>query len=292
MKVTVKAAAKINLTLDIIGKREDGYHELRSIMQSVAIYEYVTLTKNDGNTILISCDKPGIPTDDTNIASRCARAYFKKAGIERIGLEISIRKNIPAQAGMAGGSADGAAVLRGLNEMYNALSFEELCALGATCGADIPFCLMGGTVLCEGIGEKLSRCENVLPDCTLVIIKPEAGISTKEAYDAVDNAGFSGDIASDKLLENMTDIESIAAYLDNAFANALKIGEIDDAVERLKAFDGCLNACMTGSGSAVFGIFKDEEKANKCAKELSGQYSFSKAVKPCRIGTEIVSKEQ
>lgn len=288
MKIKVRAAAKINLTLDILGKRADGYHELRSVMQSVSLYEYVTLEKFDGNTIILTCDKPGIPTDDTNIASRCARAYFRAAGIDRIGLYITIKKNIPAQAGMAGGSADGAAVLRGLNAMYGAFTTEELCALGAKVGADIPFCIVGGTVLCEGIGEKLTRCEPQLPDCSVVVIKPEVGISTKEAYMAVDNAGAALPPSTDELLSGLSSLEHAATHLDNGFADALALKEIDEAVNELKAFDGCLGACMSGSGSAVFGIFADEALANTCASKLKAKYAFSEALAPVTCGTEII----
>lgn len=280
MQITVKSAAKINLTLDITGKRPDGYHDLRSVMQTIDLYEIVTLSQNDSGNITISCDKDGIPCDESNIAVKCVRAFFNAADIIPTGLHIDIIKNIPVQAGLAGGSADGAAVLKGLNELYGyPLSQEVLYKTGASVGADIPFCLMGGTALAEGIGEKLTPLPDI-PDCFFVVVKPPVGISTAQAYGAVDRADFKGSPSTDNMLAGLDDVHLIAARLYNDFEEALNIPEIKTLTQSLKMYDGCLGACMSGSGSAVFAVFDDENKASLCTQEMKKLYPFAVCVKP------------
>ena len=280
MTITVRSAAKINLTLDITGKRPDGYHDLRSVMQTIDLCEIVTLLQNDSGNITISCDKAGIPCDDSNIAVKCARAFFKAAGINLTGLHIDIVKNIPVQAGLAGGSADGAAVLQGLNELYGfPLTKEILYKTGASVGADIPFCLMGGTALAEGIGEKLTPLPDI-PDCFFVVVKPLVGISTAQAYGAVDRTDYKSSPSTDNMLAGLDDINLIAARLYNDFEEALDIPEIKALTDSLKMYDGCLGACMSGSGSAVFAIFDDENKASLCVNEMKKLYPFAVCVKP------------
>ena len=288
MKISVKAAAKINLTLDITGKRPDGYHELSTVMQSVGLYEYVTLETNDSAVVTLDCDKAGIPCDDTNIASKCARAFYDKTGVPFSGLHISIQKNIPAQAGLAGGSADGAAVLVGLNKMNGEpLSEDDLIALGGTVGADIPFCIKGGTVLAQGIGERLTLIAPI-PDCNIVIVKPSVGISTAQAYGAVDSVGFTRAPSTEKLIANLGSVKGIAENLRNDFEDALDIAELKALTDVLKRFDGCLGACMSGSGSAVFAIFEEENAAVECVREMAAKYEFAAAVHPVTHGTQII----
>ncbi len=291
MKITLKAAAKLNLTLDVTAKRHDGYHELRSIMQSVGLFEEVTLEENNSGAITISCDKAGVPCDESNIAVKCADAYFKAAKSECRGLHIDIHKNIPMQAGLAGGSADGAAVLFGLNAMHKAFTPEQLRTIGASVGADIPFCLLGGTALAEGIGEKLTVLEDI-PDCAFVIVKPQIGISTAQAYKAVDSHGMNMNPSTDIMLKSMTSPADIAAKLHNDFEAALSLDEVRSACSHLLKQNGCLGAQMTGSGSAVFGIFDDEDKARAAKSSLKTIYPFAMAVKPCDSGIEIINASE
>ena len=289
----VTACAKLNLTLDIVGKRSDGYHNLRSVMQSVSLTDTVTLRTNGSGRITLECSAEGVPCDERNIAYKCAVSFYKTARIECTGLHISIEKNIPMQAGLAGGSADGAAVLRGLNELYGApLSESSLIGLGASVGADIPFCLMGGTMLAQGIGEKLTRLPDI-PPCSIVIVKPDVGISTAQAYSAADAVGFGGDQHTDRALESLNDLHALCACLHNGFEEALKIELIGSLTDKLKGFSGCLGSCMSGSGSAIFAVFESETNANACAQALKKEYPFAQTVIPTRAGTfaQIISAE-
>ena len=282
--IKVKAAAKVNLTLYVTGKRADGYHDLNSIMQSVGLYEYVTLTANDSGAVTISCDKDGIPCDDRNIAVKCAYRFFEKAGVTDSGLHIDIQKNIPVQAGLAGGSADGAAVLRGLNEMYaRPLSESDLLSVGLSVGADIPFCLTGGTALAEGVGDILTP---LAPMCSavFVIVKPEIGISTAQAYGAVDRSGKCTDIPN----VDTTDLSSISAALHNDFEAALSVPEINELTDKLRSYIGCRGACMSGSGSAVFGLFDDFSTGEQCLEDIRKIVPFAALALPVKKVTEVI----
>ena len=271
--IKIKAAAKVNLTLDITGRRVDGYHDIRTIMQSVGLYDYVTLTENSSKEITVSCTHPDVPCDERNIVHKCAVAFYNKSGIECGGLHIHIEKNIPTQAGLAGGSADGAAVAVGLNYLCGEpFSGEELRKIGGTVGADIPFCIHGGTVLCEGTGTTLNPLESI-PKCYFVLVKPPVGISTAEAYRAVDSRTTAPEAATDKMLDVLNDVEKIGSLLRNDFEDTLDIEELSQIKRQLAAFEGCKGACMSGSGSTVFGMFKDREKAVKCAESFKESYS-------------------
>ena len=182
----LKANAKINFCLDIIGVREDGYHLIESVMQSISLCDKVSLSKTRLNTIELNCPKINIPKEK-NIAYKAAKAFLEEAGIDS-GVRIKIKKNIPEQAGMGGASADAAAVIVGLNRLFKVgFSEQKLCEIGAKIGADVPFCIMGGTMLVRGIGEVLTELDNCA-DCHIVIVKGTQGVSTKEAYDAIDSA--------------------------------------------------------------------------------------------------------
>ncbi len=279
-EIIVRAYAKINLTLDITGKRPDGYHDLSSIMQSVSIADIVTLRQTDTGAVTLSCSDPRVPCDERNIAVKCARAFYNAAGIDCGGLDIHIEKNIPMQAGMGGGSADGAAVLNGLNKMYGKpLAQSELIELAAGIGADIPFCLIGGTAWAQGIGEKLTRLPDI-PECSIVVVKPDIGISTAQAYSAVDNAKVKFTPSTNAALENLGDITSLAKSLHNDFEQALEIPQLRALTDELSKYSGCLGACMSGSGSAVFAMFSDEAAAEKCAAALRGKYPFVTVARP------------
>ncbi|MGN1161272.1 MAG: 4-(cytidine 5'-diphospho)-2-C-methyl-D-erythritol kinase, partial [Candidatus Fimenecus sp.] len=183
----VKAAAKINLMLDILKKLDNGYHSLFMVMQSVGIYDTVTVEKNGEGSIIISCDKRGVPCNSKNIAYKCAEKFFDVCGIKDSGVSINIKKEIPIAAGIAGGSADGAAVLYCLNKMFNTgLSHHQLCEIGETVGADIPFSLTGGTAVALGTGNVIAPVKS-LTDCSIVIAKPEQEVSTPAAYSQFDS---------------------------------------------------------------------------------------------------------
>ena len=186
MQVTVHAPAKINLTLDIVGVREDGYHLLESIFQAVSVYDKITVKKKWGKGITLDALDCNCPAEK-NTAYKAAVAFFRYTGLKK-GVKITIKKHIPQQAGMGGGSADAAGVLWALNRLFNTrLTVGQLCEIGLTIGADVPFCVMGGTAFVTGIGEGLQPLP-ALPDCYIVVAQPDRGISTKEAYAAVDNA--------------------------------------------------------------------------------------------------------
>lgn len=283
MKIKLSAPAKINLTLDILGKRPDNYHNVKMIMQAVSLYDYVTLEQTSSGGITLECSDSAIPSDESNIAYKAANAFFERSGIQNGGLHIFIEKNIPSQAGLAGGSADGAAVLAGLNLIYNgALSDEELAKAGASVGADIPFCIIGGTALAEGTGTTLTRLEP-MPECGIVIVKPPVGISTAAAYKAADSRSFIPESSSDVMLPLISDIYGIAENLHNDFESVAQIG-CNEEIKRAMLECGALGACMSGSGTAVFGIFDNEAAQSKCIEKLKSEYEAVYAVCPVNHG--------
>lgn len=287
-EIKIKAAAKINLTLDIIGKRADGYHDIRTIMQSIGLFDTVTLTQNSSKEITVSCNHPDVPCDERNIVYKCAAAFYKRLGDKCGGLHIHIEKNIPTQAGLAGGSADGAAVVVGLNELSGRpFSSEELEEIGGTVGADIPFCIRGGTVLCEGIGTALTTLENI-PECYFVLVKPPVGISTAQAYNAVDSRKVTPETATDKMLDVLNDVEKTGRFLRNDFEDTLNISELLAIKKELANFEGCKGACMSGSGSTVFGIFTDREKAAVCAESFKDRCKEVSIADKVDFGTAIL----
>ena len=248
-----KAYAKINLSLDIVGVRDDGYHLIKTVMQSISLHDVVSVEKTAGG-ITVSCDDPAVPCDERNIVYKCAKRFFERIG-NGFGVHIDIQKNIPSQAGLGGGSADGAAVLVLLNKLCNdTLSTKELCEIGVSVGADIPFCIVGGCVLCEGIGEVLTPIESKL-ELNLCIVKPEFSVSTAEAYRAFDNAEISCRPDTDAVIKAL-ECGDKTVLADN-LVNVLEMdGRIDKIKSRLVK-SGAMAACMSGSGSAVFGILKD-----------------------------------
>lgn len=288
MKITVSSTAKINLTLDILGKRADGYHDVKMIMQSVSLFEYVTLTENNSGKITVDCNNPTVPCDESNIVYKCAKAFYTRLSKECSGLHISIEKHIPTQAGLAGGSADGAAVLVGLNEIYNKpFTTAELEEIGGTVGSDIPFCVRGGTALAEGTGKELTSLSNI-PMCYFVLVKPPIGISTAQAYGAVDSRNVTPECASDKMLPLLGDVKAIAKNLRNDFEDTLCIEELLKLKRDIQACDGALGACMTGSGSTVFGVFDYKQKAEKCAEYFKTLYEDVFVTEPTNYGTAVV----
>ena len=256
--LTEGAFAKLNLTLDVLERREDGFHNLRSVMQTVSLRDDVQINLDTGKPWRIVCSTEGIPCDETNLAWKAARVYFDALGTAPDGLEIRINKRIPSGAGLAGGSADAGAVLRALNRYYGApLPTDALCALGAQVGSDVPFCVLCGTVLAEGKGERLNKLPDA-PELFYVICKPEFSLSTAELYQKLDCITVRRRPDADAMCLALRngDLEGIGRNLSNVFEEAVlpehpEIGRIKSALLSC----GACGAQMTGSGSAVFGIF-------------------------------------
>ena len=252
-----QAYGKLNLTLDILGKREDGYHDLKSVMQTVSLCDDIEIDVGTGKPWCLKCDKEGIPCDQRNLAWKAAKLYCEALGKDPDGLEIRITKRIPSQAGMGGGSADAAAVLRCLNAYYgNPLSAFELADLGAQVGSDVPFCVVGGTCLCEGRGELLTKLPD-MPQCVFVICKPEFSVSTPELFRKIDEVDILDHPDHGAMEQALLagDLEQVARKVYNVFDPVVAASH--PAVDEIKAVMGeygAISSQRTGSGSVVFGI--------------------------------------
>ena len=277
---TVFAPAKINLTLDIVGTRDDGYHLLESIFQSVDICDAVVARKRLGRRITL--DAPGcVCPVEKNTAYKAAVAFFRYTGLNK-GVHLTVKKHIPQQAGMGGGSADAAGVLVALNKLFKTnLTTAQLCEIGLTIGADVPFCVMGGTAYVTGIGEGLQPLP-ALPDCTIVVAQPAEGISTKEAYAAVDNANILArpDNAAAIAALEQGDLNGVCAQAINVFEAATELSGVKDIRRRMEQYHP-LCSQMTGSGSCVFAIFADEDAADACLADLQTAYPTAFICYPC-----------
>lgn len=280
MFVTEKAYAKINLHLDVTGKRDDGYHSIRSIMQTVSLHDTVTVErldpKNGENKIRLTCSDSSLPCDAGNLAYRAATTFFGAADIREYSVDIHVEKRIPTEAGLAGGSSDAAAVLRGLNSLFgDPFTARRLCDIGGSLGADVPFCIIGGTCLCEGIGEVMSPLPP-MPDCSIVIARAGKGVSTPTAYrlmdSACDNVFTPNDSDYDKLYSSLLrgDLSGISASTYNIFESVI-LPEHSEArlLRKLMLRHGALGAMMSGSGPSVFGIFDNKQKAGAAVAEAS-----------------------
>lgn len=264
-QVTVQAPCKINLILGCVGRLPSGYHQMDMIMQTISLYDTVTAGKTGKPGIVLSCNDPKVPCNETNIAFRCAQGFFKATGILP-DAAITIEKNIPIMAGLGGGSADGAGALVALNRLYGSgLTKEQLCAIALPYGADIPFCIVGGTQRAQGIGEQFTPAPP-LPPCWVVVAKPLFSVSTKEAFAQIDAAPAPPRANVEEMLHclGQGDLEQVGAAMANvfeAFCSPEKIGKIK---EEMKVC-GAAGALMSGSGSAVFGLFQEEKAARACA---------------------------
>lgn len=286
-KISLLAPAKINITLDITGKRSDGYHELRSIMQSVSVYDRLVITKTDSEELTMKCSEPSVPCDDNNLVIKAARAFLSYHGISA-GLCFELFKQIPSMAGMGGGSSDCAAALIGLDRMFGTnMTLSELIAIGKKLGADVPFCLAGGSKICEGIGEILTELVD-MPVCRIVAVKPELSISTPKAFAAYDliSSPRKSDFDGVCRAFAQSDLDGICKRLFNALEYASGCREIYDIKEKLISL-GARGALMTGSGSAVYGIFTDKEKADICCEALSREFRFATVCMPINYGCVI-----
>lgn len=269
-EITRQAYGKINLGLDVTGKRDDGYHIVRMIMQTVELHDTLTFKENATGEITMTCDNETLPVDENNLCIRAAKLLkdeFEFSG----GVDIHLKKRIPIAAGMAGGSTDAAAVLKAVNEIFElGLSKKELMKRGVKLGADIPYCIMGGTALAEGIGEELTRL-SPMPDTPILIAKPPVNVSTGQAYGALDSLESYEHPDIDRLIHAIEyeDILGIAPKMGNVLADVTMpmVPEIARIVEFMEAH-GALRAMMTGSGPTVFGIFEDCDEMEKCRKEI------------------------
>ncbi len=280
MQVTVHAPAKINLTLDVVGVRADGYHLLESVMQSVDCCDTLSATATDGALTLTVVGAPPCPVE-RNTAYRAAQVFLRETGVCG-GAALTLTKRIPQQAGMGGGSADAAAALIALDRLYNTrLSTEELCAMGVQVGADVPFCVLGGTAMVTGIGEGLEPLP-ALPDCYIVIAQPAHGVSTAAAYAALDRAPIPTHPDHPAMLAALCrgDLGGVCAGVFNVFEPATALSGVT-AIRRRMAEYRPLAAQMTGSGSAVFAIFDDAARARACADALAGEFPTAFVCRPC-----------
>ena len=265
--IKMRAHAKINLSLDVISKRPDGYHNLSMIMQSIRLSDELILRPCP--EIRIQNDLHFLPADEKNIAFRAARLFFDTIGSQD-GISIEIKKHIPVGGGLGGGSADAAAVLMGLNRMYGyPLSFEKLLELGLRCGADVPFCMTGGTCLAEGLGEKLTPLP-ALPSCNILLLRPRFPLSTKRMFSLVDVSAIPHHPDMQGMINalqnrNMT---GILNGMFNSLESLVPRPEIRE-YKKLLLEEGADASLMTGSGSVVYGIFLSDEKAKKAKEKFA-----------------------
>lgn len=277
------AYAKINLTLDVLGKREDGYHDLKSVMQTISLRDDIEIDVGTGKPWVLRCDKEGIPCDEHNLAWKAAKLYCDVMKKDPNGLEIRITKRIPSQAGLGGGSADAAAVLRALNDHYgNPLSILALAELGAQVGSDVPFCVVGGTVMCEGRGERLRKLPD-MPDCIFVVVKPDFSISTPELYRAIDEKVI-GKRPDHKAMESALlagDLRKVADNVHNVFDPVVTEDHLELNYLKSIFFNyGSIGHQMTGSGSAVFAMVSEFEIAAVICNMLRQNYPEVFIAKP------------
>ncbi len=269
------AYAKLNLTLDVLGKREDGYHDLQSVMQTVSIRDDIEIDVGTGKPWSLKCTREDIPCDERNLAWKAAKVYCDTMKKDPNGLEIRINKRIPSQAGMGGGSADAAAVLRALNEYYgNPLSILALAELGAQIGSDVPFCVVGGTCMCEGRGEKLRKLPD-MPDCIFVVVKPDFSVSTPELYKKIDEVSIPKR-PDNRAMESALlagDLEKVAHNVFNVFDPVVTADHLElNYIKSLFHQYGAVSYQMTGSGSACYAIVSEFEVAAVICNMLKGNY--------------------
>lgn len=266
----LQAFAKINLGLDVLGKREDGYHEVRMIMQTIRMYDQLDMRKSVEPGIHLTTNKKYIPVDENNLVWRAAKLMMDTCGIME-GVSIHLHKVIPVAAGMAGGSSDAAATLVGMNRLFHCgLSKEKLMELGVQIGADVPYCVLRGTALAEGIGEKLTVLPP-MPDCWILIGKPGISVSTKYVYTTLDlnTDTVHPDIDGMKKALEDGNLYGITERMGNVLQDVTipAYPEVEIIKEQMKTL-GAVNAMMSGSGPTVFGIFDNEEKAQEACQKL------------------------
>ena len=288
--IELKSRAKINLSIDVLGKREDGYHLVEMIMQTIDLYDIIKITENKINEININSNSLDIPLNKNNIVYKAAKVLKDKFNIKN-GLDIFIEKNIPVAAGMAGGSCNAAAVLVGLNKLWNLnLSEKELQEIGLTLGADVPFCISGIAALAQGIGEELTYIKGLSKDTSILVCKPNLFVSTKDVYQGLDLENIK-DRPDNELLIKCLEKGNIKLLSEN-MVNVLETvtskmhNEIAD-IEKIMLDNNALGSMMSGSGPTVFGLFEKEEDALKAKGELLKKYNQVYVVRSSEKGVEI-----
>ena len=277
------AFAKVNLTLDVLGKRADGYHDLKSVMQTISVRDDIEIDLDTGKPWELSCTMEGIPCDERNLAWKAAELYFRTLGRDPNGLSIRITKRIPTEAGLGGGSADAAAVLRALNRHYdNPLSILALAELGGQIGSDVPFCTLCGTAMVEGRGERLRKLPD-MPDCCFVICKPAFSSSTPELYRKIDEIAIAKrpDHAAMESALISGDLGKVAENIYNVFDPIVTAEHLElNYIKSIFNSYGSVAQQMTGSGSAVFAIVPDFEFAAVICSMLKDNYPDIFIAKP------------
>jgi len=268
--IQLRAMGKINLGLDVVRRREDGYHEVRMVMQMVNLYDRIKITKIRRPKIYISSNLPFLPINENNIAYQAAKLLMDEFKL-RSGVYIEIEKHIPVAAGMAGGSSDAASVLHGINRLFHLnLSKSQLMERGVKLGADVPFCISRRTSLCEGIGEIITPLQSI-PDCYILIAKPGFSVSTKHVYENLNIDAISTHPDIDGLVNAVSrqDIHGIAGHMANVLETVTAVEYPDiEKIKDLMCQNGALNAMMSGSGPTIFGIFKHKKTARIAYEEL------------------------
>ena len=288
--ITLKSRAKINLSIDVLGKRQDGYHLVEMIMQTIDLYDLIEINEKDNDQITIKSTSDEIPLDCNNLVYKAANLIKKTFNINK-GVEIHIKKNIPVAAGMAGGSSNAAAALVGLNKLWNLnLSNQQLEKIGLKLGADVPFCINGGAVLASGIGEELTPIKGLTKDVCILVCKPDLFVSTKEVYECIDSKDIDKRPNNKFLIECLKN-EDTRQLAENMF-NVLEGVTMDKhpVIQQIKDImtnNRALGAMMSGSGPTVFGLSENREDAVKCKAILEKQFKQTFVVACEEKGVEV-----
>lgn len=269
------AFAKVNLTLDVLGKRADGYHDIKSVMQTISLRDDIQIDLGTGKPWSIVCDKENVPTDETNLCWKAAKLFFDTIGKDPNGLTVRITKRIPMQAGLGGGSADAAAVLRALNRQYDApFSLPALAELGAAIGSDVPFCVLCGTAAVEGRGERIRKLPD-MPECIFVVCKPDFSVSTPQLYEQIDEKVIAHRPDHQAMESAMLagDLQKIVDNIYNVFDPLVSAEHLElNYIKSIFNSYGAVGYQMTGTGSAVFGIVTEFENAAVICNMLKDNY--------------------
>ena len=288
--IQLKSRAKINLSIDVLGKREDGYHLVEMIMQTIDLFDKIKIFSLKEDTIIIESNSLDIPLDSTNIVYKAADLIKKQYNIKE-GVKIIIEKNIPIAAGMAGGSSNAAAVLVGLNQLWQLkLSENKLKELGLKLGADVPFCIGGQTALAENIGEKLTKIDGLSENIFILVCKPELFVSTKEIYEEID-LKIIEKRPYNKLLIQLLKENKIQQIADNMYNVLEEVTRerypVIEEIEKIMMENDALGSMMSGSGPTVFGLYRNREDAENCKNKLLKKFSQVYIVKSHNKGVEI-----